>query len=169
MIESSLGLIVEGLVSTLLVATIFYCISVNRKLERLRSEQQGMHSFIKELSSATLNADKAIQSLRATVQDSGAELAGQIDKGRNMSRRLKGEIESAEQTMNKLIVLTGAAGNSSGTREAAKVALQGAETSNKVNDLRRSMLGFEDLEPGAPSKDPTAADFLVANGRETIR
>ena len=95
MIEGSLGLIVEGLLSTLLVATIFYCISVNRKLERLRDEQKGMHQFIRELSVATAKADKAIQGLRATVQDSGEELAGQIDKGRNMNRLLKGEIESA--------------------------------------------------------------------------
>ncbi len=162
MIEGSLGLIVEGLVSVLLVATIFYCISVNRKLERLRDEQQGMHSFIRELSVATANADKAIQGLRTTVQDSGAELAGQIDKGRNMSRQLKNEIESASQTMNKLIVLTKSAQSagiqSAGVQSAAsRPAVSTSEavvTGNgaaaplpqAISELRNTMLGFDDVD-----------------------
>lgn len=146
MIEGSLGLIVEGLVSVLLVATIFYCISVNNKLERLRSEQKGMHSFIRELSVATANADNAIQGLRATVQDSGTELAGRIDKGRNMTRVLKTEIENAEQMMNKLIVLTGSARNGINENDGASEGNNHMVAPRSADDLRRSMLGFEDLD-----------------------
>ena len=167
--EGSLGLIVEGLVSTLLVATIFYCISVNRKLERLRDEQQGMHQFIRELSVATTNADQAIQGLRATVQDSGDELAGQIDKGRNMNRLLKGEIENAEQTMNKLVILIGRADDRpSADSGNASVQTRGA-ISHAASDLRSTMLGFEDLEPEPePVSEPVPGtmqpmdEFLVA-------
>jgi hypothetical protein len=162
MIEGSLGLIVEGLVSALLVATIFYCISVNRKLERLRSEQKGMHSFIRELSVATGNADKAIQGLRATVQDSGAELAGQIDKGRNMSRLLKGEIENAEQTMSKLIVLAGRAESYTNSEHVHLSEDENTPTSTSFGDLRRSMLGFEGLEEENIPGHSSANDGFVA-------
>ena len=143
MIEGSLGLIVEGLLSTLLVATIFYCISVNQKLERLRDEQKGMHQFIRELSVATAKADKAIQGLRATVQDSGEELAGQIDKGRNMNRLLKGEIESAEQTMNKLVIMIGRGETSQQARSTTVSQSTNDVVAETAHDLRNTMLGFE--------------------------
>ncbi len=150
MIEGSLGLIVEGLVSVLLVATIFYCISVNRKLDRLRHEQQGMHQFIRELSAATTNADKAIQGLRATVQDTENDLAGQIDKGQAMKRHLRSEIENAEQTMNKLVILASSAREAvSSCGSATTVNVSESELGaarSTARDLRRTMMGFEDLE-----------------------
>ncbi|MCF6198767.1 MAG: DUF6468 domain-containing protein [Hyphomicrobiaceae bacterium] len=162
MIDGSLGMIIEGLVSVLLVATIFYCISVNRKLERLRHEQKGMYSFIKELSLATANADKAIRGLRDTVEDSGAELAGQIDKGSSMSRQLKLEMESAEQTMKKLIVLTGSANSAMNGARSAPGLFQETEPLVSVDALRQSMLGFDDLEGegGAPAIS-ASSDLLV--------
>jgi len=170
MIEGSLGLIVEGLVSVLLVATIFYCISVSRKLQRLRDEQKGMRSFIRELSIATQNADKAIQGLRSTVQESGNELAGQIDKGRNMSRILKGEIESAQQTMNKLVVL---AGNASKGSLGGGFVQPGERTvdSQSVEELRRSMMGFEDLDIQEDplvqqSQEYSPSEFAYAGGKK---
>ncbi len=163
MIEGSLGLIVEGLVSILLVATIFYCISVNRKLERLRDDQQGMHQFIRELSAATSSADKAIQGLRATVQDSGDELAGQIDKGRNMNRLLKGEIESAEQTMSKLVILIGRADTSQRPSNGGNATHATQAIEHTAIDLRNSMLGFEDLDHDAGASGLPSAKGLVAN------
>jgi len=153
MMEDSLGLIVEGLVCVLLVASIYYSITVNRKLERLRKEQKGMQSFIRELLAATSNADKAIQGLRQTVEASGQELAGQIEKGRNMSRQLQGEIEQAEQSMNRLVVLAGSA--AAPHRQQAQHALaqppqdQPQGGGRSVEELRRAMLGFDDLEMDA--------------------
>lgn len=165
MIEGSLGLFVEGLVSILLVATIFYCISVNKKLERLRDEQQGMHNFIRELSIATANADKAIQGLRLTVQDSGAELAGQIDKGRNMKRALKSEIENAGQTMNKLIILTGSAQKAMGAPPTNHPAeIERAPAPQAINDLRSSMLGFDDLDRETAAKATAKPDSVAKVG-----
>jgi len=165
MIEGSLGMAIDGLVSVLLVATIFYCISVNRKLERLRHEQKGMYSFIKELSLATANADKAIRGLRDTVQDSGAELAGQIDKGSSMSRQLKLEMDSAEQTMKKLIVLTGSANNAMRGSRSASAVFQETEPLVSVDALRQSMLGFDDLDgEGGATGGSALNEMLVGTG-----
>ncbi len=169
MIDGSLGMIIEGLVSTLLVATIFYCISVNRKLERLRHEQKGMYSFIKELSLATANADKAIRGLRNTVQDSGAELAGQIDKGQSMSRQLKVEMESAEQTMKKLIVLTGSANSAMHGAGPVSGALPQTDLVASVSNLRQSMLGFDDLEGENTVPGGQLSDELFAGARGAVR
>ena len=168
MIEGSLGLIVEGLLSTLLVATIFYCISVNRKLERLRDEQKGMHQFVRELSVATAKADKAIQGLRATVQDSGEELAGQIDKGRNMNRLLKGEIESAEQTMSKLVILIGHGETSQQTRSSMVSQRTSDVVVDSAHDLRNTMLGFEDLDIDAAPQIQPSADGQIVDAKGVI-
>jgi chromosome segregation ATPase len=158
MIEGSLGLVVESLVCVLLAATIFYCISVNRKLERLRSEQKGMQSFIRELSIATTNADKAIYGLRQTVEASGDELAGQIERARHMSRQLNTEIEKSEQMMNRLVVLAGGV-----EQRRAETELQaapsnshqpGGQVGRSVEELRRAMMGFDELEqPGTDTTD----------------
>ena len=164
--EGSLGLIIEGLVSILLLATIFYCISVNRKLERLRDEQKGMHSFIRELSAATEKADKAIHGLRDTVQDSGNELAGQIDKGRNMSRQIKTEIENAKQTMNKLVVLAGSARESLETTATPSRHQESREYASSVDELRNSMLGFEDLD--AENSNTSGTDGLLVGDRGVV-
>ena len=166
MIEGSLGMIVEGLVSVLLMATIFYCISVNRKLERLRHEQKGMHNFIRELSLATANADKAIKGLRSTVQDSGAELAGQIDKSQAMSRTLQSEIEKAGQVMNRLIVLSKRAQRERREPSASSTVFGEADPLAMVGDLRQNMLGFDDLDnAGAgPVHFGTDASLAAASG-----
>ncbi len=156
--EGSLGLIIEGLVSVLLVATIFYCISVNRKLERLRHEQKGMHNFIRELSVATGNADKAIQGLRSTVQETGNELAGQIDKSHTITRRLKSEIENAEQTLSKLAVFAGKARQGLPEPEFCVANRPAVKTDMSVDELRHSMIGFEDLEQQPDAKTSTDLD-----------
>lgn len=157
MIEGSLGLLVEGLVSVLLVATIFYCISVNRKLERLRDEQKGMRAFIRELLAATDNADKAIKGLRETVQASGTELAGQISKGKKTGRMLRNEIDNAEQTLNKLVLLTRRTEKDSVSVDfAGKTGASGSSGGeDRVEELRRSMLGFEDLEESRGDQAPS--------------
>ncbi len=169
MIEGSLGLVVEGLVSVLLLATIFYCISVNKKLERLRSEQQGMHNFIRELSIATTNADKAIQGLRTTVHDTGAELAGEIDRGRNMSRLLKGEIEQAGQVMNRLIVLTTRAQKQLVSQDELFAPEVEASLSPGIDELRKSMPGFDDLEMEEALSVNGPAGRTVAGGGGLVR
>ncbi len=168
MIEGSLGLIVEGLLSTLLVATIFYCISVNRKLERLRDEQKGMHQFIRELSVATAKADEAIQGLRATVQDSGEELASQIDKGRNMNRLLKGEIESAEQTISKLVIMIGHGETSQHARRSSVPQNTIDTVVETASDLRNTMLGFDDLELDAAPQAPQSTEDLMVDAKGII-
>lgn len=164
MTEGSLGLMIEGLVCVLLIATIFYCISVNSKLERLRREQKGMQGFIRDLSVATENADKAIQGLRRTVSSTGQELAGQIEQGRHVSRLLKGEIENAEQALNRLVVMAGGLaaqyGGDAGADGIESILVGHAQT---VEDLRRRMIGFDEMDADAAGEAIEAADDATSS------
>lgn len=160
MIEGSLGLMVEGLVCVLLVATIFYCISVNSKLERLRREQKGMQGFIRDLSVATENADKAIQSLKKAVSSTGQELAGQIEKGRHVSRLLKGEIETAEHALNRLVVMAGGlSAQYAGHPGLEELEAEMRTQAQSVESLRRRMIGFDENE--AEPNGLTDATFMA--------
>jgi hypothetical protein len=151
---------VEGLVCVLLIATIFYCISVNGKLERLRREQKGMQGFIRDLSLATENADKAIQGLKKTVSSTGQELAGQIEKGRHVSRLLKSEIESAEQSINRLVVIAGGlSAQYRGQAGLEEVEAEMMAQARSVESLRRRMIGFDETDVDPNSL--TDADFMA--------
>ena len=66
---SFVGVVVEGLVATLLVVTIVYCVRLNRKLERLRADETDMKNLVGDLIEATTNAEQAIQSLKGSASD----------------------------------------------------------------------------------------------------
>ena len=57
---SFVGVVVEGLVATLLVVTIVYCVRLNRKLERLRADETDMKNLVGDLIEATTNAGHSV-------------------------------------------------------------------------------------------------------------
>ncbi|WP_204278004.1 DUF6468 domain-containing protein, partial [Escherichia coli] len=63
------SLIVELMVSGLLAVTIGYCIVLNRRLLRLRSDEQALKATIAELITATEIAERAIHGLKLTVRE----------------------------------------------------------------------------------------------------
>jgi hypothetical protein len=101
-VSNAVGLAIEGLVAILLVLTIGYCIVLNRRLKMLKADEQTLKATISELITATEIAERAIASLKLTVCecDQGlgerlreaerfsAEIAGQLDDGKMVLRRL---------------------------------------------------------------------------------
>ena len=54
------GLVIEGLVAVLLIVTIGYCILLNKRLQRLKADEQSLKATIAELITATEIAERAI-------------------------------------------------------------------------------------------------------------
>lgn len=99
------GLLLEGLVAVLLLATIVYCAILYRRLAGLRGGQQEMRQLIAEFDEATGRAEAGVAELKAAnaailndlgaesrkaraladelsvLTDSGARLADRIDGG----------------------------------------------------------------------------------------
>lgn len=93
MTGSSLGFVIELIVSLLLVVTISYCFIVNRKLNALRADQSGLRVVITELNRSTERAERAIQQMRQTAEMVDADMAGQIDKASASRDELMAAIE----------------------------------------------------------------------------
>ncbi len=72
------GLIVETLVAALLLLTIGYCMLLNKRLKRLKADEQSLKATIGELITATEIAERAIGGLKLTVRDCDQNLGAQL-------------------------------------------------------------------------------------------
>lgn len=105
----SLGLIIESLVAILLVLTIVYCMVLNARLKRLRSDEEAMRATISELITATEIAERAILGLRSTANDCDETLSVRLEEAAGLCVTLKDQIESGDEVVNRLAQITQAA------------------------------------------------------------
>jgi hypothetical protein len=61
----SFGLTIEILVALLLMLTIYYCFTLNRRLDRLRADEHSLKGTIAELITATEIAERAVRRAQA--------------------------------------------------------------------------------------------------------
>lgn len=90
----ALNLLVEGVVAILLAVTIGYAFVLNRRLIKLRSEQEDLGRFISALNQATARAQEGIYELRATSQTTEDALKREIGAARALADELALIIES---------------------------------------------------------------------------
>jgi hypothetical protein len=103
------GLLIETLVALLLMLTIGYCITLNRRLKRLRADEQTLKATISELITATEIAERAIAGLKVTVQECDAGLGQRLKSAERLAVDLAHQIVSGEQVVAKLSQIAGAA------------------------------------------------------------
>lgn len=83
-----IGLLLDGLVAVLLIATISYCFTLSRKLERLRDAQGDLRQVIGDLVGATQQAERAITGLKATAEETDIQLSDKLKKARMLIEEL---------------------------------------------------------------------------------
>ena len=96
------GLVIESLVAVLLVLTIGYCALLNKRLKRLKADEQSMRGIIAELISATEIAERAIGGLKVTVRECDENLGSQLTTGATLSSKLAKQVAAGEQILNRL-------------------------------------------------------------------
>ena len=79
---------IESLVAVLLLLTIGYCMLLNKRLKRLKADEQSLKATIGELITATEIAERAIGGLKHTVRDVYENLGSQLNSATDMSRQL---------------------------------------------------------------------------------
>ena len=84
----SFGIVIESLVAVLLLLTIGYCMLLNKRLKRLKADEQSLKATIGELITATEIAERAIGGLKHTVRDVNENLGSQLNSATDMSRQL---------------------------------------------------------------------------------
>jgi chromosome segregation ATPase len=103
----SLGVAIESLVAILLMLTIGYCMLLNKRLKRLKADEQTLKATIGELITATEIAERAIGGLKHTVRDVNENLGTQLASAAEMSEQLKkqlGECDNVVRRLSKIAV-----------------------------------------------------------------
>src|SRR5689334_23766842 len=98
----SLGLMIEPLVAVLLLVTIGYCMLLNNRLKRLRSDEHSLKAVIAELVTATEIAERAIGGLKHTVRDVNEHLGAQLQAANEMSDHLRKQLGEADHVVRRL-------------------------------------------------------------------
>lgn len=85
-ITLSMGL--ELLLSTLLAATLIYCIVLERRLAAVRQGQTGLKKMIGDLNTAIVNAGASLRALKSAAGEAAETLDERLKRARGLSDEL---------------------------------------------------------------------------------
>jgi hypothetical protein len=108
-VSYSFGLMIESLVAALLLLTIGYCVILNRRLKRLKADEQSLKATISELITATEIAGRAVAGLKATAHDCDRTLGERLRAAERLSAEMDRQIKAGEVIRNRLAVIEAAA------------------------------------------------------------
>jgi hypothetical protein len=97
-----LGIAIEALVAVLLVLTIGYCMLLNKRLKRLKADEQSLKATIGELITATEIAERAIGGLKHTVREVNEDLGNQIESAAELSQKLSKQLVQADTVLQRI-------------------------------------------------------------------
>lgn len=98
----SLGLVIEILVAMLLMLTIGYCYTLNRRLERLRADEQSLKGTIGELITATEIAERAVNELKHVAQHNDATLGERVRAAERCCVELDRQVSAGDVVLTRL-------------------------------------------------------------------
>jgi len=144
-------LLLDILVSALLVATIFYCAVLDRKLKALRSGQDGLKQTIDQLNTATARAEVSITQMK--------QVSGGLDNG------LTQQMRDARSLADELSVMV-ASGNSLAGRIGRGGQSAPMEPSASLGPRPRDK--FVPVPPAEPALTPADAGRLEDGLNQTL-
>jgi len=119
---NGMGLIIEIVVTFLLMVTIGYCMLLNRRLKRLKSDEQSLRATISELVTATEIAERAIGGLKLTVKECELGLGARLGHAERLSADLDRNIAAGMGLLDRLAQIVAAGGGPAAERTAVRVA-----------------------------------------------
>ena len=154
-----LGLIIEGLVAILLVMTIGYCIVLNGRLKRLRSDEEALRATISELITATEIAERAILGLKATAGNCDTTLGERLHEAERFSVELADQIATGEKVLGRISQIADA---------ATRPSQQAAATTHRSGAAYEQPHEAEAAKP-APQKAMSGQDLKAAAAETAAR
>jgi chromosome segregation ATPase len=134
----SLGLVIEGLVAVLLVLTIGYCMLLNKRLKRLKADEQSLKATIGELITATEIAERAIGGLKHTVREVNEDLGSQIASAAELSQKLSKQVVQGDAVLQRITRIAVAARPAEPEPARISAAQSIAAAAQAFSDRRRS-------------------------------
>ena len=96
------ALIIESLVAILLMLTIGYCYVLNKRLLRLKADEQALKATISELITATEIAERAITGLKVTVRECDQNLGERLRTAERFSADMERQLAAGDQVLDRL-------------------------------------------------------------------
>ena len=103
------GLMIESLVAVLLVVTIGYCFVLNKRLKRLRADEESLRATISELITASEIAERAILGLKSTAGEADRTLGERLGSAEILSNTLSEQIITGNALLERITQITAAA------------------------------------------------------------
>ncbi|MDF1793183.1 MAG: DUF6468 domain-containing protein [Thalassobaculaceae bacterium] len=97
-----MALILDVLLIILLLATIVYAVVLHRRLAMLRSEKEGLETFLERMSQATAKADASLKGIRQAAEQTQTLLNEPIVKAQALRDELLFLIERADGTAERI-------------------------------------------------------------------
>ena len=137
----SAGMMIELLVAFLLVLTIGYCMTLNRRLKRLRNDEEALRATIAELITATEIAERAILGLKATAGDCDKNLAHRLMEAERLASELQYYVSQGEGVVGRLVKISDAvrSGAAAPQKLASHAALERDVEYDRVNNGYRGV------------------------------
>ena len=102
------ALIIEILVAILLGVTIWYCILLNKRLTRLKADEQALKATISELITAAEIAERAIAGLKLTVRECDQNLGERLRTAERFSADMERQLIAGEEVLHRLVRIVSA-------------------------------------------------------------
>lgn len=118
----NLGLILELAVAGLLVVTIGYCVTLDRRLRLLRADEATMRKMVGDLGVATERAERAIEALRTSLTECDRTLAERLRVAERYASDLEGQIKSGDAVLSRISKIVAS------TKAAVEHAVPGSMT-----------------------------------------
>jgi len=101
-VSHAFALIIESLVAILLMVTIGYCYILNKRLMRLKADEQSLKATISELITATESAERAITGLKVTVRDCDQNLGERLRTAERFSAEMERQLAAGDDVLDRL-------------------------------------------------------------------
>ncbi|MHB2168811.1 DUF6468 domain-containing protein [Alsobacter sp. R-9] len=117
-----IGMLIEILVCVLLATTIGWCVVLDRRLKRLKADEQTMRRTIVDLVTATEKAERAVAGLKAVVTDCDQTIASHLRDAERHAADLADYIRSGDDVIARIARIVETAGGEAPARVPAPPA-----------------------------------------------
>lgn len=160
--NTTIPLLLDGLIIILLVVTIFTASVLSSRLKILRDSRKDFQEMIAKFDQATGRADNSVKSLLANAQRAGDDLQTRLDRARALRDELSMMIDSADSLARRL---ESASSSSRGSERERSAERQSASHSEPpLSAQPRTIPEPPPLAPDPRSK--AERDLMRALGRK---
>lgn len=153
--NTTIPLLLDGLIIILLVVTIFTASVLSSRLKILRDSRKDFQEMIAKFDQATARADNSVKSLLANAQRAGDDLQTRLDRARALRDELSMMIDSADSLARRL--------------ESASSSSRGNERSAERQSASHSEPPLSAQSRTIPEPPPLAPDPRSKAERDLMR